>query len=140
MQASALTVDEMQRMADRCPFNAWLGLRIVTVSYGELRAAAAWRDEMMGAPEKKLIHGGVLAALVDAVGDYAVATMLGYASPTVDLRTDYHRVAAYGSLTIAGTVVKLGKSVSTADASVFDKDGKLVASGRGVYLTSRSTT
>lgn len=126
-------------MADRCPFNKWLGLRIVEVGHGELHATSVWRDEMMGAPERKLIHGGVLASLVDAAGDYAVATMLGHASPTVDLRTDYHRVAAYGDLTLRAKVVKLGRSVSTADASVFDKDGKLVASGRGVYLTSQST-
>ncbi len=139
MSESAVSVEELQTMADRCPFNAWLGLRILSVGHGELEAAAVWRDEMMGAPERKLIHGGVLASLVDAGGDYAIATALGHASPTVDLRTDYHRIAAYGDLRISAKVVKLGKTVTTADASIFDKDGRLVASGRGVYLTSQST-
>ncbi|MBD0417362.1 PaaI family thioesterase [Tianweitania sp. Rool2] len=126
-------------MADRCPFNAWLGLHIVSVGHGELELTAVWRDEMMGAPERKLIHGGVLASLIDAGGDYAVATMLGHASPTIDLRTDYHRIAAYGDLKVVGKVIKLGKTVSTADAFIYDKMGRLVASGRGVYFTSQST-
>jgi len=139
MQASKVSVDELQVMADRCPFNAWLGLRIVSVGKGELTLTATWRDEMQGAPERRLIHGGVLASIIDAAGDYAVATMLGHASPTVDLRVDYHRIANYGPITARARVVKLGRSVSTADASLFDKDNRLIASGRGVYLTSQST-
>lgn len=139
MEISALSVTEMQALVDRCPFNAWLGIKVVSVAPGEIAIESAWREEMQGAPERRLVHGGILASLVDAAGDYAVATRLGHAAPTVDLRVDYHRIANYGTLTVKASVVKLGKSVSTADAWVYDKDKRLVASGRGVYLTSQST-
>ncbi|SFC27138.1 PaaI family thioesterase [Tropicimonas isoalkanivorans] len=139
MGHSTLTIPELQKMADRCPFNAWLGIAIQEAVGGRLVLTARWRDEMMGAPERKLIHGGVLASLVDAAGDYAVATLLGHASPTVDLRTDYHRVAAYGTLTVTARVVKLGRTLSVAEAEVHDIEGRLAASGRAVYLTAQTT-
>jgi uncharacterized protein (TIGR00369 family) len=56
--------------------------------------------------------------------------------PTVDLRVDYHRAAMPGDLTCKGTVIRGGRQVSTCEAQIFDKDGKLLASGRGTYLTA----
>jgi uncharacterized protein (TIGR00369 family) len=41
-----------------------------------------------------------------------------------------------GDLTAKGRVVKAGGQFSVAEASVYDQDGKLLASGRGVYLTT----
>jgi uncharacterized protein (TIGR00369 family) len=41
-----------------------------------------------------------------------------------------------GDLTIRGKVVRLGGQFSTAEARVFDAQGKLLASGRGTYLTA----
>ena len=38
--------------------------------------------------------------------------------------------------TAKGRIVKMGGQFSVAEASVYDKDGKLLASGRGVYLTA----
>jgi acyl-coenzyme A thioesterase PaaI-like protein len=41
-----------------------------------------------------------------------------------------------GDLTARGKVVRMGGQFSTAEAYVFDKDGKLLASGRGTYFTA----
>ena len=41
-----------------------------------------------------------------------------------------------GDLTAKGKVVRFGGQVSTSEAQVFDASGKLVASGRGTYLTA----
>jgi acyl-coenzyme A thioesterase PaaI-like protein len=40
---------------------------------------------------------------------------------------------------VKGKVVKFGSQVSVSEAQVFDKDGKLVASGRGAYSTAPAT-
>jgi uncharacterized protein (TIGR00369 family) len=40
-----------------------------------------------------------------------------------------------GDLTVRGKIVKLGRQFSVAEASVFDANGTLLASGRGTYLT-----
>lgn len=55
--------------------------------------------------------------------------------PTLNLHVDYHRPAR-GDLTARGRVIKSGKQVSCAEADVFDSEGRLVASGRGLYSTA----
>jgi uncharacterized protein (TIGR00369 family) len=41
-----------------------------------------------------------------------------------------------GDLTARGKVVRFGGQFSTAEAQIFDQEGKLLASGRGTYLTA----
>jgi uncharacterized protein (TIGR00369 family) len=74
-----------------------------------------------------------LATIIDVAADYALAAKLGAPIPTVDLRIDYHRAALEGELTVKAKVIKIGRTFSTAEAYVYDSDGKLLASGRGVY-------
>jgi uncharacterized protein (TIGR00369 family) len=56
--------------------------------------------------------------------------------PTIDMRVDYHAAAMPGDLTVRGKVVKWGSQFSVAEAQIFDQQGKLLASGRGTYLTA----
>jgi len=87
-------------------------------------------------PDRKYTHGGILAALVDLTADWALVSKTGRGVPTVDLRVDYHRAAMPGDLTAKGKVIKFGSQLSVAEAMVYDKDGALCASGRGVYSTA----
>jgi uncharacterized protein (TIGR00369 family) len=41
-----------------------------------------------------------------------------------------------GTLTIRGQIVHFGKQFSVAEAKVLDKEGRLLASGRGTYLST----
>ena len=41
-----------------------------------------------------------------------------------------------GDLTAKAQVVRMGGLYSTAEAQLYDKDGELVASGRGTYFTA----
>jgi uncharacterized protein (TIGR00369 family) len=52
------------------------------------------------------------------------------------MRVDYHRLATRGDLTAKGRVIKLGKQFSVCEAQIYDEAGKLVASGRGTYITA----
>lgn len=54
----------------------------------------------------------------------------------MDLRVDYHRAAMQGDLTCRGKVVKFGGQISVAEAQILDGEGRLLASGRGVYMTA----
>ncbi len=109
---------------------------MLEVGDGIVVIKATWREEFVVNPERGNTHGGILAALVDMAGDYAVAQKLGRPIPTIDLRVDYHRPAMPGDLTARGEVVRMGSQFSVADARVFDRNGVLVASGRGVYHTA----
>ncbi len=52
------------------------------------------------------------------------------------MRVDYHAAAMPGDLTVRGKIVRMGGQFSTAEAQVFDAQGKLLASGRGTYFTA----
>jgi uncharacterized protein (TIGR00369 family) len=125
---------DVQARLLRGPYHRWLGLQVVEVADGEITLTATFRDEWVVNPDAGYIHGGILAALVDLGADWALVSHTGKGVPTIDLRVDYHR-AARGDLKVVGKVIKTGRQVSVAEASVFDTEGRLVASGRGVYAT-----
>lgn len=116
------------------PYHQWLGLQVQAVGEGSIELSATWREEWVVNFEGGYTHGGILAALVDLTADWALVSRTGKGVPTIDLRVDYHRPAK-GDLRAKGTVIKFGKQFSVAEAQVFDGEGNLVASGRGVYAT-----
>jgi uncharacterized protein (TIGR00369 family) len=136
MTDEKVTVDKVQQMITRAPYHQWLGLRVLAVDETGIELQATWREEWVVNPDRRYTHGGILAALVDLTADWAMVGKLGRAVPTIDMRVDYHSAAMPGDLTARGKIVRLGGQFSTAEAQVFDKDGKLVASGRGTYFTA----
>ena len=136
MDATVLTADEVQALIARGPFHQWLGLKVLRVGAGEIEIRATWREEWVVNPERRYTHGGILAALVDLTADWALVSKTGRGVPTIDMRIDYHRAALPGDLTARGKLVKWGSQYAVSEAQVFDQDGVLVASGRGVYSTA----
>lgn len=134
--APILTAAEVEEKLLRGPFHQWLGLKVVSVGDGEIELKATWRPEWVVNAERGYVHGGILATLVDLTADWALVSKTGRGVPTVDLRVDYHRPAMGGDLTAKGKVVKFGGTLSVAEAQILDQDGKLLASGRGVYMTA----
>jgi len=131
-----LTLERVQALITRGPYHQWLGLIVTALGEGTIELTARWREEWVVNPERRYTHGGVLAALVDLAADWALVTRTGRGVPTIDLRVDYHRAASPGDLKARGSVVRWGRQFSTSEAQIFDKDGQLVASGRGTYLTA----
>jgi uncharacterized protein (TIGR00369 family) len=131
-----LTLEQVQALVTRAPFHQWLGLTVTNVTDDSIEIRAKWREEWVVNTERGYVHGGVLAALIDLAADWAMVKQTGRGVPTIDLRVDYHRPAMPGDLTARGKVIRNGSQFSTAEAQVFDQDGKLVASGRGTYFTA----
>jgi len=131
------TVERAQALISRGPYHQWLGVKVVALSDDGIELTAAWRDEWVVNPERGFAHGGVIAALIDIAADWALAKRTGRGVPTIDLRVDYHSPAMPGDLTARGKVIRFGSQFSTAEAQVFDSQGKLLASGRGTFLTAR---
>ena len=125
---------ELDEMLRRAPYHRWLGLSVVSAGPEGVQIAMPWREEMVSNVNTGATHGGVLAALIDLTGLYAVRAAGGVVSATADLRVDYHRPAIGGTVLATGTVVKLGRRISTADVRLVDDNQVLLASGRGAYL------
>jgi len=134
--SDALTPERVTAMLTRGPYHQWLGLSVVAVGEDGIELKAAWREEWVVNPDRRYTHGGILAALVDLAADWAMVAKTGRGVPTIDLRVDFHAAAMPGDLTAKGRVVRFGSQFSTAEAQVFDASGRLLASGRGTYLTA----
>jgi len=133
--ADAMTIEKLQQIISRGPFNQWLNFTILRIDAAGIELKAAWREEWVVNPDRRYTHGGILAAIVDVAADYAIAAQLGRPVPTIDIRVDYHKAAMPGDLTAKAKIVRSGSQYSTAEAYVYDQEGVLVVSGRGTYFT-----
>jgi len=131
-----LTIEQVQAMITRGPYHQWLGLTVIALADDGIEIKAKWREEWVVNPERRYTHGGVLATLIDIAADWAMVRQNGRPVPTIDLRVDYHRPAMPGDRAARGKVVRGGAQFATAEAHIFDQDGKLIASGRGTYFTA----
>ena len=134
--ADAMTIEKLQQIISRGPFNQWLNFTILKIDAAGIELKAAWREEWVVNPDRRYTHGGILAAIVDVAADYAIAAQLGRPVPTIDIRVDYHKAAMPGDLTAKAKIVRSGSQYSTAEAYVYDQEGALVVSGRGTYFTA----
>jgi uncharacterized protein (TIGR00369 family) len=136
MPENVVSAEQLNERLVANPFNAWMGLRIVELTEETIEIALEWREEMISNPQARVTHGGVLGALIDVAADFMIGAKVGTPVPTVDLRVDYHRAAAPGNLKAIGRIVRLGSTNSVAEAHVYDEEGRMIASGRGVYFTA----
>ena len=135
--AEAMTIETMQQRITRGPFNQWLNFTVLKIDADGIELKAAWREEWVVNADRRYTHGGILAAIIDVAADYAIAAQLGRPVPTIDIRVDYHKAAMPGDLVATAKIVRSGSQYSTAEAYVYDKEGALVASGRGTYFTAQ---
>jgi uncharacterized protein (TIGR00369 family) len=133
--AKALELEERIRQA---PFHNWLGLRVIDATDTDITLTATWRPEWDNGTEARTTHGGVVMTLLDLAADWAIASAMGAPVPTLDFSVNFLRAAAPGDLTVIGRIVKLGRSITVAEAEVLDGAGKSVAVGRGTYASFAS--
>ena len=136
MSAGPLSRQQIQERLLDSPFNAFLGLEVVSADpeKPELVTRFKMRPEFERLAGTGQWHGGPLAAAIDIIGDYALAMLLGKPLPTINLRVDYLRPGK-GTLTLVARVRRSGKTVGVVDIEVLGETGELVAIGRANYST-----
>ncbi len=127
-----------QVIEEYIPFNKLLGIRAERVERGNVRLELPFRDELIGDPLKRAIHGGVLSALADVAGGMAVWSSLEDPMArvsTIDLRVDYLRPGKAHTVVADGVLVRLGGRIAVADIHMFQPGAAIepIAIGRGVY-------
>ncbi|MEZ4588075.1 MAG: PaaI family thioesterase [Gemmatimonadales bacterium] len=117
------------------PYQRFLGLELVRAEPGLVEIRLPFREELLRADGSDWYHGGIVSALIDIAGDYALVTRVGAGLPTIDLRVDWLKPARRGPLLAVGKAIKVGRTISVADVEVRDEAGTLLAVGRGTYAT-----
>ena len=122
-------------MLDASPFIAFMNLTVTSLdaAAGEITMRMPLRPEFERKAGTGQFHGGPIAALIDTVGDYALAVALGGGVPTINFRTDYLRPAFNTDLIATARVRRAGRTVGVVDVDVMDESDRLLAVGRACY-------
>lgn len=112
------------------PFVDHLGLRFTEAS-GD-RVVASWTVSDRHRQRDGIVHGGVHASVVEAVGGMGALAWLGGdgRSAGVNNSTDFYRAVAEGELVSTGVPIHRGRSQQVWVVETRDVDGRLVARGQ----------
>lgn len=114
------------------PFNLWLGIEATAATRSEVLLRMPWRAELQGAPGAT--HGGIFACIIDAGAFAVLLAAQGDTGPTIDLRVDFHANVAEGEFAITARLLRAGARISSVEVYVHGAAGRLLASGRCVYI------
>lgn len=115
------------------PLKGHLGLEIDRVESGTAIARVGLDDRHLN--PNGVAHGAVLFALVDTAMGAATMSMLdeGRFCATVDIRLNFIRPAATGTLTAHTSVIKKGKAIVHLESRVTDDTDRLIATAAGTF-------
>jgi uncharacterized protein (TIGR00369 family) len=127
-----------QMMEGFIPFNKHLGIEVMGLEKGFARLELPFREEFIGDPIRRALHGGVISTLADTAGGMAVWSEIEDARgrvSTIDLRIDYLRPGRPETLAAEARVVRQGNRVGVADVRLFhpSREDETIATGKGVY-------
>ncbi len=136
---------------EKIVFNKTLGLKLVTVTPEAVEARIDMRSELVGHFAYNRIHGGVISAVLDAMGSAAVMAALAAKhmdeAPakrlerfaklgTIDLRVDYLRPGIGEYFTVHANALRVGSRVGSSRMEFRGPDGTLMSSGAAAYIVS----
>ncbi len=134
---------------DQMPFNQLLGLRVTEFASERAEVRFQWKQELVGNPVQQILHGGVIASVLDVVGGIMavssalvrldtlepsqLAAKLGKMS-TIDMRTDYLRPGRGQEFIATAAVIRSGNKVCVCRMELHNEAGVHIALGTGTYL------
>ena len=136
---------------EKIAFNKLLGLKLTSVTATHVLASLAMRPDLVGNFSEGRLHGGAISAALDTTGGIAVTAALCARYPhesfaqharrfsklgTIDLRIDYLRPGISERFELRAEVIRLGSRIANTRMEFFGSDGKLLATGNGVYIVS----
>lgn len=113
------------------PFFKFLEATVIETSYGYAKVKIPTKPDY--ANTYGIVHGGILAALVDMTAGVALRT-LKVRILTVETTTDFFAsVPPKEELFAEARLVQQGRKVLHANVDVYDLQNKLVAKGKTIY-------
>jgi uncharacterized protein (TIGR00369 family) len=134
---------------DQMPFNRLLGLKVTRFEEDSVEVCFAWSEQLIGNPLQQILHGGVIASVLDVAGGImAVSSALGRLSDvapaelvtrlgkmsTIDIRTDYLRPGRGEQFIASARVIRAGNKVAVCRMELHNEQGVHIALGTGTYL------
>ncbi len=123
---------DLQSLLDQVPFHRALGLKVRRTDGGVVLDAEVGPEYLVDV-DARIVHGGVVGSLLDTAATFALIARSDHDWVTVDLRVDYLRPTHGGAIAVSGEVVRAGRSIGRAKASLRDASGETCALGFGTF-------
>lgn len=127
-----------QKFAHAFPYNRELGLMRHTMSAEWCALKVEYQDALVGDPKSRILHGGVITALLDAAFSFAVLIKLPEVLPiaTLDLRIDHLKPATPGRAVLGGAVCyKLARELAFVRGCAYHESLEdPIATAVGIYM------
>ena len=136
---------------EKIVFNQTLGVKLVSVTPEGVQARIEMKPELVGHFAYNRIHGGVISAVLDAIGSASVMAAIAAKHMdeppakrlerfgklgTIDLRIDYLRPGIGEFFTIHAEALRVGSRVGTSRMEFRGPDGTLMSAGAAAYIVS----
>lgn len=134
MKANPEYIRKIQHIVGKAPFPKHMAMNLIEMEVG--RAKIELLLSTVHLQPFGLVHGGVIATLIDTATFWAVFMSLDEDAGlvNVDLKLNYLRPATHGRLHAQGRSIKEGKSLCYSEATVFDDLGTLLAHGTSTLM------
>ena len=120
------------RWRSSVPLYQHLGFRLDALDDGRSQVGLAFQQHLGNT--RGDVHGGTVAAIVDAAMSQAVRSLVDTAMGVATMNMNINYLApARGEIVCKGTVIKRGRSIMFTEAEVFGEDGELACRASGSY-------
>lgn len=124
------------------PMAKFVGVKVLDIDKGFIKLLFPYREEFIGDPRTKRLHGGYLATALDSAGGAAAMTyMTSYEDDvaTIDMRIDYLRPGRAKDIIAEGKVISQRRRSIVSEMVCYHPDDKKksIAIGRGVFSIKR---
>ncbi len=119
----------------KVPFWETIGIELDDAEVGRVRLRLGMREDLRTFGERRVLHGGAIATLIDSAAASATRTLRGADEPpwrglaTTDMHVSYLAAVTGGAVTAEGRVTRAGGRVAFIDVEVRNDNGDLVARG-----------
>lgn len=126
---------EMEEYFKTMPFLERIGIEEATVEDGTAEFRVPYNEEITN---HTVVHGGVMATLVDAtvagaIHSDAEAPLDEMEPLTINMDVNYHAPVTEGEIVARADLVQRGGTIAVGEAEIHN-DGDLVVSGRATYF------
>jgi uncharacterized protein (TIGR00369 family) len=135
----------------RIPFNAVLGIKVLSLKTGDVRLRFDMKPELVGAYNVGRLHGGAICTALDAFSGMALLLGIAERHPgdtplqllqrtarmgTIDLRVDFLRQGLGEYFVATGEVLRLGGRVGSVHSRLHNDQGELIATATASFIVS----
>jgi len=127
-------IAQIREIFTHVPYAHFIGLELGEIRSGEATIHLKVRDDFR--QNQGVVHGGVIASVIDTASAFAVVTQLeqGDRVTTTDLTIHYLRPVTEGEIRAAARIVRSGRRLFVISVEVWDSRQALIATAVTGYI------